>query len=368
MNKLFEEFMFPHGKTMRNRMVLAPMTTYSANDDLTLSDEEEIYYNSRSKDLGMVITAACAVSKNAQAFENQISIRDERYLDSMKRLANAIKKEGALAVLQIHHGGRMNMPGLYPNQDIVSASSIKANRSYAVKPRELKTSEVYDIIDEFANATKLAIEAGFDGIEIHGANTYLVQQFFSPNSNIRTDEFGPNLQKRLTFPLKLVDTIIETKRELKNKQFIIGYRFSPEELENPGITLEDTLTLVENLIRKDIDYLHISLGDYNQSSLRNPSDQEPIVKKISKVINKRVPLIGAGGIDSIEEINNAFDLGYDVVALGMIALSDKDVVLKFKDGKEPSKDISKDSLLPQPLFNRLKSWKSIETKGYKIIE
>lgn len=366
MKEIFKEFMFPHGKIMRNRVVLAPMTTYSSNDDLTLSDEEEVYYNSRSKHIGMVITAACAVSKNAQAFKNQISARDERYLDSMKRLAHSIKKEGALAVLQIHHGGRMNVPGLYPNQDIVSASSVKANREYAVVPRELRTSEVYDVIDEFVNATRIAIEAGFDGIEIHGANTYLVQQFFSPNSNQRNDEFGPDLLKRLTFPLTLIDKLIELKRKLKKKEFIIGYRFSPEELENPGITLDDTLVLVDNLIRKDIDYLHISLGSYKQSSMRDKEDEESIVTKISNVINRRVPFIGAGGIESLEDIEDAFKIGYDLVALGMITIADKDTVLKFKNNEEPSKVISKESLLPTPLYKRIKSWKGIEKRGYSV--
>lgn len=366
MKKTFEEFIFPHGKKMRNRLVLAPMTTYSSNDDLTLSSEEEIYYNSRAKNMGMVITAACAVSKNAQAFENQISIRDERYLDSMKRLATAIKKEGALAVLQIHHGGRMNVPGLYPNQDIVSASAVKANREYTVTPRELKTSEVYDVIDEFVHATKLAIEAGFDGVEIHGANTYLVQQFFSPNSNKRTDEFGPSLDKRLRFPLTLVDRIIKLKRKLKKSQFIIGYRFSPEELETPGITLDETLVLVDKLKNKDIDYLHVSMGHYTQTSLRDKRDEEMIVSKINTVLKSRVPLIGAGGIESIHEINDALEKGYDLTGLGMIALSDKDVALKLSNNQKPSKLITKESLLPTQLYNRLKSWTGIEKRGYKV--
>ncbi|AIO19447.1 NADH oxidase [Candidatus Izimaplasma bacterium HR1] len=364
MNKIFKEFTFPHGKKVRNKIALAPMTTYSSNDDLTLSNEEEIYYNSRSKNIGMVITAATAVSKNAQAFTNQISIRDGRYLESMKRLATSIKKEGALAILQIHHGGRMNQPDLYPNQDIVSASAVKAKRDYTVQPRALKTSEVYDVIDEFCNATRLAIKAGFDGVEIHGANTYLVQQFFSPHSNKRTDEFGGSLEKRLTFPLKLVDRILALKKELNEKEFIVGYRFSPEELETPGITLNHTVLLIDELASKDIDYLHVSLSNYKQTSVRNTYDLEPIVTKLVKVINKRVPLIGAGSIESNEDVDEALSLGYDLVALGMIAIADKDVVQKLMNNEIPSKEISKASLLPPQLYNRIKSWEGIKKRGY----
>ncbi len=353
---IFNEYKFKQGAILKNAFVLAPMTTYASNEDLTLSDEEEVYYNSRAKQFGMVITAATAVSKNAQAFTNQISIKDETYLDSMTRLATAIKKEGSKAVIQLHHGGRMNLPGLFKDQDIVSASAIKANRDNVVVPRALETSEVYDVIEEFVAATKLAIKAGFDGVELHGANTYLLQQFFSPHSNRRTDEFGGSLEKRLTFPLLLVDKVIELRKELGKEEFIIGYRFSPEEIETPGITLKDTLVLVDHLASKKIDYLHVSLGNYKQSSLRDKTDTMPVVDKLVKVVQDRVPIIGVGKLRTMEDINDAFDLGYELVALGFSALADPHVVTHLKEGKELNKVFSKESLLPTKLFDRLGRW------------
>ncbi len=367
MSTLFKEFTLNHGAVLRNRFCLAPMTTYSANDDLTLSCEEEVYYESRSKELGMVITAACAVNKNAQAFPYQISARDSRYLDSLERLAKAIKKGGAKAILQLHHGGRMNVPDLYANQDIVSASAIKANRDYCVTPRELNNSEVYDIIDDFIEAIILAIKAGFDGIELHGANTYLIQQFFSANSNHRTDEFGGDNFKRLKFPLLLVKRAINTAKLYAKEDFIIGYRFSPEEVEEDGITLNHTFLLVDELSNMDIDYLHISLGSYKQTSLRNPNDTVPIIKKIHNIINGRVPLIGVGGIETFDDAREALHLGSDLIALGKITLSDPDIVSKMKNHQLPNKIISSQSLLPKPLFERLKKW-DLEKTGYKIIE
>lgn len=365
MNKLFKEFTFGHGAKLKNRLVLAPMTTYSSNEDLTLSKEEEIYYKSRSKGMGMVITAATAVNKNAQAFELQITARDERYLDSMKRLSNAIKSEGALSILQLHHGGRMNVPGLYPNQDIVCPSCVKANRDYAVEPRELKTSEIYDIIDDFVRSAKIAIDAGFDGIELHGANTYLLQQFFSPNSNIREDEFGGNIEKRMKFGLTLVKRMIELKKKYAKKEFIIGYRFSPEEIENPGITLNDTLHFVSELASKDIDYLHVSLGDYKATSIRDKTDKELIVKKFQNVINNRVPLIGVGHLESLADLDDAYELGYDMLALGLISLSDVNVVENLKNNLEPKKVFRRKDLLPTNMYNRLEGWgSSLVDRGY----
>ena len=365
MNKIFKEFTFGHGAKLKNRLVLAPMTTYSSNDDLTLSKEEEVYYKSRSKGMGMVITAATAVNKNAQAFENQITARDARYLDSMKRLSRAIKSEGALSILQLHHGGRMNVPGLYPNQDIVCPSSVKANRDYAVKPRELKTSEVYDIIDDFVRSAKIAINAGFDGIELHGANTYLLQQFFSPNSNQRNDEFGGSLEKRMNFSLILIKRMLELKKKYAKKEFIIGYRFSPEEIENPGITLDDTLKFVDELASKDIDYLHISLGNFKATSIRDKTDKQLIVEKLHNVINNRVPLIGVGHLESLSDLEEAMALGYDMLALGLIALSDKNVIENLMNNKEPNKTFRREDLLPTQMYNRLENWGSgLKDRGY----
>jgi 2,4-dienoyl-CoA reductase-like NADH-dependent reductase (Old Yellow Enzyme family) len=358
MKKAYLPFTFKNGVTLKNKLILAPMTTSSSNIDLTLSDEEEIYYNSRAKQFGMVITAAVAVNKDAQGFKNQISIRDGRYLESMKRLANAIKKENSKAIIQLYHGGRMNPPGLYTNQDIVSASAVKAQREYAVVPRELKTSEIYDIIDDFVNAAKLAIKAGFDGVELHGANTYLLQQFFSPHSNRRTDEFGGNISKRLHFPLTLTKRIIQLKKELNRPDFIVGYRLSPEEQEIPGITIDDTLVLISALKKLKIDYLHLSLRSYDQGAQKDSDNTTPIVRIVKNLLKNSIPIVGVGGIDSNEKINDAFRCGYQLLSLGTIALSDPNVVYNLENNRIPNKEFSENSLLPQPLYNALSTWLS----------
>lgn len=351
---------------LKNRFVLAPMTTYSGNDDLSLSNEEENYYKARGKEFGIVITAATAVSKHAQAFTNQISAMDKSYLPSLKRLAKAIKSGGALAILQVHHGGRMNASGLYENQDIVSASAIKANRKNALTPRALSTDEVYRTIEDFRQAILLAIKAGFDGIELHGANTYLIQQFFSPHSNQRSDEFGGSLEKRMTFPLKLVDMALKVKEEYANDNFIVGYRLSPEELEEPGITLDDTKALIKALSTKEIDYIHLSLGTYNQSSIRDQSNHQPIISILKPYNVGNVPMIGVGGIETKSQAQEALDLGFDLVAIGKAALSDVNVVSHILSDKKIKKVIDEDSILPQAMKERIKSWSYLSTSGYSV--
>lgn len=351
---------------LKNRFVLAPMTTYSGNPDLSLSKEEEKYYQSRGKEFGMVITAATAVSKHAQAFKNQISIMSDDYLPSMKRLQTAIKSGGAKAILQLHHGGRMNQVGLYENQDIVSASSIKAERENAALPRELLTAEVYNIIEDFRKAMIRAIKAGFDGIELHGANTYLIQQFFSPQTNQRTDEFGGTLEKRLTFPMKLVEMAVETKKLYAKEDFIIGYRLSPEEYENPGITIEDTKVLIRNLSMQEIDYIHLSLGHYKQSSIRNIDDKEPIVSILKQENIGKKKLIGVGSIESQTDALEAIELGFDLVAIGLAALADEKVVTHILRNEEIKKIFNDQSLLPTNMLMRVKNWRNLNSRGFEI--
>jgi len=366
MNKMFTKYTLRRGVTLKNRLVLAPMTTYASNEDLTVSDEELIYYNSRAKQFGMVVTAACAVSKNAQAFERQISVRDRRYTDSMKQLASSITKEGSVAILQLHHGGRMNQPNLYHNQDIVAPSAVKANRDYTVTPRELKTSEVYDIMDSFVNAAEIALEAGFDGVELHGANTYLLQQFYSPHSNQRDDEFGGNRTKRMTFMMKLIDRIMNLRTKHNKPEFIIGYRLSPEEIEDPGITIEDTLFLIDELSYKDIDYIHLSTGHYKQKSIRNKDETVSLIYRIMEHVQDRIAIIGVGQIDTLKDIEDVSFLGYSMAAIGLAALADKEFVEHVRDGIPLNKEFSEDCMLPTKLFERLSSWMKNSDRGYTV--
>jgi 2,4-dienoyl-CoA reductase-like NADH-dependent reductase (Old Yellow Enzyme family) len=362
----FLNFKLKENVILKNRFVLAPMTTYSVNEDLTLSDQEEIYYRERGREFGMVITAATAVSKHAQAFVRQISAMNVSYLPSLTRLAKAIKENGSYAILQLHHGGRMNALGLYDNQDIVSASAVKANRVNVATPRELKTHEVYQIIEDFRQAMILAIKAGFDGIELHGANTYLIQQFFSPNSNLRNDEFGGTLLKRLAFPLKLVQMAIETREEYASSDFIIGYRLSPEEIEEPGITLRDTEVLVAELSKQDIDYINLSLSSYKQKSIRDKTNPDMIIKTLKKSNIGRKPFIGVGGIDDFAKAKEAVSLGFDLLAIGTAALADTKVVSNILSKQEIKRVIDKDSLLPEMMKDRIKQWSYLLDRGYQV--
>ncbi len=187
---LFEPFTFPNGVAIKNRLILAPMTHCSSHSDGTVSEQELRYYRSRVQGLGMAITAAASVALDGKGFNQQFGVHDDAMLPGLKILADTLHQQDTLAILQIHHGGRMSPPELVPDGKIYSASAIPASRKGSPTPLEMTEAHILQTVQAFGDATRRAIQAGFDGVELHGANTYLLQQFFSPHSNRRTDHWG----------------------------------------------------------------------------------------------------------------------------------------------------------------------------------
>ena len=140
------------------------------------------------------------------------------------------------------------------NKELEKSGKLNDN----TRNEELTNEDILRIIKDFAYATELCIKAGYDGIEIHGANNYLIQQFYSGYYNIRNDEWGGSLEKRIRFPLEVVDACCKIREKYNKPEFIIGYRLSPEEPFENGITMTETLALVKALTLKPIQYIHVS--------------------------------------------------------------------------------------------------------------
>lgn len=361
---IFEKVTLNNNIQLKNRIVMAPMTNFSSQPDGTVSDDEIDYYVHRSKGVGMVITACAYVTPNGKGFHGEFGADHDGMIPSLQKLANSIKEQGAKAVLQIFHGGRECPTELVPNGETVSASAM-ASEGSEITPRALTEIEVEDTINSFGEATRRAIEAGFDGVEIHGANGYLIQQFFSPHSNKREDRFGGSLEKRLTFPLAVVDEVKKAVKTYSKEPFIVGYRFSPEEASTPGISMEDTLKLVDELSDKGLDYLHVSLMDFWSKPRRGVEDTKPRIQYLLETINNRVPLIGVGSIHTAEEAIKALNTGIAILALGRELLMEPDWVQKVQEGKESeivttlSKRDQDKLVIPVPLWKAL-----INTPGW----
>ncbi|WP_462412194.1 NADH-dependent flavin oxidoreductase [Neobacillus sp. Marseille-QA0830] len=355
MTTYLSPFRFDNGIELRNRVVMAPMTTYSANADDTVSDEELAYYEERSYGVGAVITACTYVIANGKGFPGQFAGHTDSYIDSLRKVAQAIHKGGAKALLQIYHGGRQSPRELVPNGDVVSASDTIA--ADGGKARALTVEEIQDIVKAFGETTRRAIEAGFDGVEIHGANTYLLQQFFSCLTNKRKDDYGGTPEKRMRFPLEVITEVNRVKHQYADDSFIVGYRFSPEEPEEDGITLDDTVQLVDRLANEPLDYLHISLGDFRSLARRYEGEKENRIKIIHRVIDGRLPLIGVGSICTKQDALEAMETGAELLALGRELLIEPHWVEKVSAGEEiiTEMDMTRENVIPRPLMSMMQS-------------
>jgi len=362
--ELFSTYTLPNGVELKNRIVIAPMTHYSSNPDGTVSEDELNYYARRSHGVSMVITACTNVIANGKGFPGQFAANRDEMIPGLSRVASAIKDQGAKAVLQIYHGGRMSPPELVPNGDIYSASAVPAERPGMQTPKALTEDQIEEIIEAFGETTRRAIEAGFDGVEIHGANGYLLQQFFSPHSNRREDRYGGSLEKRMTFPLAIIDKVKSVVAEHAKSPFIVGYRFSPEEPETPGITMADTLAFVDVLADKGLDYLHVSLGEFHSTPRVGVEDlSKSRIEYLLETINHRVPLIGVGSIKTAEDARKALETGVAFVALGREIIVDPDWVQKVEEGRENEiatvlyPDQQEELVVPTGLWKRIMSVK-----------
>lgn len=331
--KFLSPITLPNGVTIKNRIVLPPMTEQMSFQDGTITLDEINYMQQRAGGVGLLITPVAYINKEGKGFEGQLGADDDSKIAGLSKLAYAIKARGAKAILQIFSAGRMTNSYITRGLQPVSASAVPAPRQGAEVPRELTSLEIHSLIQDFSKATIRAIQAGFDGIELHGANTYLLQQFVSPHSNRRTDEWGGSLEKRLSFPLAVINEVMKVKEKFASPSFIVGYRLSPEEIEEPGITLDDTKYLVKKLQLTDIDYIHVSMGNVWRTSMRDKLDSQPIITQI-KESSANKPIIAVGNIRTPKDAEEVMQSDIDFVALGHQLIIEPNWVEKVISGHE----------------------------------
>ncbi|MGT2906679.1 FAD-dependent oxidoreductase [Streptococcus dentiloxodontae] len=363
MSKLFTELTLPNSQvTLKNRIAMSPMTTESAYYDGGVPRELIDYYARRSGQAAMIIVESCFIDDKGRGFNGALGINSDDKIEGLAELASAIKDKGSKAVVQIYHAGRMAFPEMNGGSNPVSASPVAALRPNAPVPTEMTHQQVLDAIQAYADAARRAIKAGFDGIELHGANTYLLQQFFSPHSNRRSDAWGGSRDKRAHFAIEVIKAVKAVIAEEKADDFILGYRFSPEELEEPGIRFDDTMYFLNTIASYGLDYVHFSMGIYTRSSIVDTTDHEMLVAKYVSQRSEelaQIPVIGVGAIVQRADADEALELGYDMVAVGKAFLIEPDWPEKVKRQEEVPTfaDVSqrRELVIPRPLWTFMDS-------------
>ncbi|MCP2025164.1 2,4-dienoyl-CoA reductase-like NADH-dependent reductase (Old Yellow Enzyme family) [Flavobacterium sp. HSC-32F16] len=372
--KLFAPLLFANGISLKNRIVMSPMTTWSSNEDFTISDEEVEYYKKRVNGVGLVITGCTHVTANGIGFTHEFAGYDDTFLPSLKKLANAAKSGGAPAILQMFHAGNKAIPGLIPDGEVVSASAVSSGPIVLFEkenlPKELRENEILEIIKAFGETTRRAIEAGFDGVEIHGAHGFLLQNFRSPFFNNRKDQWGGSLENRLRLSLEILREVKNIVSKYADRPFLIGYRISPEEFPQQTYGLPDTFNLIDKLIEENIDYLHFSLFDaVDQKPIDSEFSKEPISVALNNYVNSRVPVLVAGGITTPAMANQVVEYGIPMVAIGRTLIVNPDWVELTQNGEEDKitsilkLTAIKEKKIPSKLmtiFEKIEGWVQVE--------
>ena len=338
--KLFDKYKLNNNKEVPSHLIIAPLTLMGSNPDGTISEEERNYLNQRGKNIGLYFLGATAVSQEGIAFPNQPRALSDKDIPSLEERAKIIKAQGDWAINQIHHGGSL-ADSKYSGTSVVAVSAEIYNERLTKKDikkgnekKQLNNDEILRIINDFAKATELSIKAGFDGIEIHGANNYLIQQFYSGYYNKRTDEWGGSLEKRMKFPLEVVDACCKIRDKYNKPEFIIGYRLSPEEPFEDGITMTETMALVRALVKKPIQFIHVSQKNYFQEVRRGEGVGTPRLKVIHEETKGKMALIGLGGFITDKDFNKALNSGYsDFIGTGRASMLNRDLAILLKEGK-----------------------------------
>ena len=354
-SKLFEKYTLNNKVEVPGLLAVAPLTLFGSNPDGSASDEEREYLKLRATNIGLYILGATAVSQEGIAFYNQPRALSDKDIKPNAERVKIIKDQGALAINQIHHGGALAKKE-YSGVPVLAVSADVANKELEKqgmaekdnKCIEMTDKDIRRIIDDFARATEISLKAGYDGIEIHGANNYLLQQFYSGYTNKRTDEWGGSLEKRMKFPLEVVDACCKIRDKYNKPEFIIGYRLSPEEPFEDGITMTETMALVRALVKKPIQFIHVSQKNYFQEVRRGEGVGIPRLKIIHEETKGKTALIGLGGLYSDKDFNKALNSGYsDFIGTGRASMLNRDLAILLKEGKGDKLNLTLESDHPE---------------------
>jgi 2,4-dienoyl-CoA reductase-like NADH-dependent reductase (Old Yellow Enzyme family) len=245
--------------TVANRLVMAPMERNYANPDGTVSARTVAHYRARAAGgVGWIDVESTFVDPAGRGRTHQLGLHEDRCIDGMRALVDAVHAGGAKIGIELHHAGRHTssaITGMVP----VAPSPVPCPEAGGEVPRELTVAAIDAIIERYAAAAARAAAAGFDAVELHSAHGYLPLAFLSPLTNLRSDEYGGTPQNRMRFAVRA----LEAMRAAAGPHLAVGCRFSADERLSRGLTVADTADYARALVEAGADYLSVSAGVYS---------------------------------------------------------------------------------------------------------
>ncbi len=322
---LFETVKLPNGVELDNRFVLSPMITNSSTKEGYVTEEDIAYAKRRKDSAPLQVTGAAYIEKYGQLFEYGFSIDRD--------------------IIQLTHAGRFSKIALQNFGTVYGPSELHLNSPIKHTVQSMSKEKIAEVIEQYAEATRRAIRAGFSGIEISGAQRLLIQTFFSTFSNQREDEYGAdNLENRMRFGLEVISAVQKVIKEEAPKDFIFGYRGTPEETRGNeiGYSAEEFLEYIDRVLEiADIDYLATaSWGKniYKQKIRQGKYQGEFMNQVVYDYIAKRTVVMATGGINSPDKALEAIQFA-DLVGASTPFVTEPEFVTKIKAGKENEIDL-----------------------------
>ncbi len=312
-----EELNIGRGFVLKNRSLLAAMTNKQSNEDGTVSRAEMDWLVRRAKGgFAITTTAAANVTEQGRGWSGEIGVWGDHQIPGLQEMATKLNRFDTISIVQLFHGG-MRAPRELNGVQPISAS-VNTERGMAGEhTKAMTTPEIEGMIQSFTAAALRCQTAGFDGVELHGAHSYLISQFLGTKTNRRTDKWGGNLHARSRFLREIIKSI----RAATKDKFLIVVRISPI-IESAGINLEDSLQLAQLLCQTDIDMLHISCWDvFDNIDDGNP---ESLTRRFRNVMPANFPLISTGSVWDAKDAQWLMDEGADIVGVGRVAIAHPD--------------------------------------------
>jgi 2,4-dienoyl-CoA reductase-like NADH-dependent reductase (Old Yellow Enzyme family) len=326
MTELFSPLVLRPGVIARNRVWLAPLTNMQSHPDGTCSEAEQRFLGMRSDGgFGLVETCAAHVSEDGKAWPGELGVHDDAMTAGLRRLAARIHEGGALASVQLFHGGLRADPTVSGLATISASAYEEAGNA---TPRACSEEDLARVIGDFARAARRCADAGFDSVELHGAHGYLLSQFQSTVYNQRTDRWGGSLENRC----RLVREVTRAVREAA-PSVVLALRLSPEDFgQAKGIDLDETVQLARWLVEDGMEVLHLSLWRSSQVTKKRPDTHAtPLFRR---AVGPNVAIVAAGGIWTREDAQAQLEHGADAVALGRAAIANSDWPARVVGGRE----------------------------------
>jgi len=305
--------------TLANRLVMPPMATAKAEPDGKVSQDLLNYYDDKSRGgyISLIIIEHSFISPEGKAHKNQLSVAEDSVIDGLQELAEVIHRNGSKAIMEINHAGVQADEEVIDTVAVGPSAVINPRRGNI--PRELSRPEIANIVRAFHDAAKRVKKAGFDGVEIHAAHGYLLNQFLSPLTNQRQDEYGGSLINRIRIHLEVIKAV----RAAVGDKFPILVRLGAADYIDGGITIVDSQIAAQEFEKAGVDILDISGGfcGYIVPGLSGQGYFAPLSRAIKKVVS--LPVILTGGITEAQAAEQLLAEGKaDLIGVGRAILKD----------------------------------------------